>query len=591
MNERGVSTIAAVALVIFVIAAGVWTSILILEPQWPQGEQGPQGPTGATGPQGPQGEQGPTGATEPAGATGAAGATGPAGSEGPRGYGFASFVVAAYDSIDNENADYVCDGVDDQIEIKAAIDNLPASGGLIYLREGTYVVSDSIHIGKSNVALAGAGASTIIKIRDNLNASTKTIKAGWCSRVLIQNLCIDGNKANQTAGMFGIVFEDGISFSKIANCLIENVRGDGIWLNSSSNNTISGNICSGNNVRGIHLNNACNNTIVGNSCWGNDSGIWLYPSSDYNTVTGNTVYSNLSGGIRMSSACYNTVSGNTCYLNAWAGIACLDGGNNTISSNTCNNNGVYNIALFNSHHNTISGNTCTGNRRESSEYGKGIFLSESSSNNTITGNICNGNDDGINLYARTSNNTISGNTCQGNYRWGIYLHYWCNNNTISGDTCAGNGTAGIFLKESSDSNLIAANHVFDQPYGIMIFDSTCDNNKLVGNYAYGNATANITDAGTGTILEISQSGLAENLVPIDSTGLKENTITFPVPFVKSPRVTANLTNPDNADAIVYVVWIKSVTTDNFTIICNVATASATAGHNADLAWIATLETE
>jgi len=211
MSERGIvsiSTIATIALIISIVAAGAGVSAVLIQgpqgppgPAGPQGEQGPQGPTGATGVAGPAGAQGP------AGPAGAAGAQGPTGPEGQRGYGFASFVVAAYNSSDNENADFVCDGTDDQVEINDAIDNLSAIGGSIYLREGTYVLSDNIVISKSNVALMGTGASTVIKIKDNKNANMRAIYASSKSNLLIQNICIDGNNANQTSGtMHGIYF-------------------------------------------------------------------------------------------------------------------------------------------------------------------------------------------------------------------------------------------------------------------------------------------------------------------------------------------------------------------------------------------------
>ena len=51
----------------------------------------------------------------------------------------ATFVVAASDSKNKEKADYVCDGVDDQVEIQAAIDALPVSGGKISLSEGFFL--------------------------------------------------------------------------------------------------------------------------------------------------------------------------------------------------------------------------------------------------------------------------------------------------------------------------------------------------------------------------------------------------------------------------------------------------------------------
>ena len=131
----------------------------------------------------------------------------------------------------------------------------------------------------------------------------------------------------------------------------------GIYLSSSSNNTITGNNCNNNNY-GIYLSSSSNNTITGNNCNNNNYGIYLDYLNNDNTVTGNT----------------------------------------------CNNN-KYGISLYNSSNNTITGNTCNYN-----DYG--IYF-DASRNNTVTGNTCyNNNTCGICLgFASSSNNTITGNTC------------------------------------------------------------------------------------------------------------------------------------------------------------------------------------
>jgi len=51
-------------------------------------------------------------------------------------------LVAASDANPDEiaNADYVCDGVNDEVEIQAAIDSIE-SGGTVYLSAGTFILS------------------------------------------------------------------------------------------------------------------------------------------------------------------------------------------------------------------------------------------------------------------------------------------------------------------------------------------------------------------------------------------------------------------------------------------------------------------
>jgi len=61
-----------------------------------------------------------------------------------------------------EQADYVCDGTDDQVEIQAAIDALAAAGGEIRLSEGTYTFASGVTVNfqtTGKVHLIGYGAT------------------------------------------------------------------------------------------------------------------------------------------------------------------------------------------------------------------------------------------------------------------------------------------------------------------------------------------------------------------------------------------------------------------------------------------------
>lgn len=72
--------------------------------------------------------------------------------------------VAAYDALPEhrDQANFLCDGVDDDIQIQAAIDKLGSLGGTIALSEGHFNTSNEI-TGKSNITIFGKGReSTII---------------------------------------------------------------------------------------------------------------------------------------------------------------------------------------------------------------------------------------------------------------------------------------------------------------------------------------------------------------------------------------------------------------------------------------------
>jgi len=76
----------------------------------------------------------------------------------------AAYVIAAVDSVNREGADFKCDGIDDQVEIQAAIDAFPKpdhfdvkqSGGRIILLDGNFYLTDSIEY-RNYMALEGQG--------------------------------------------------------------------------------------------------------------------------------------------------------------------------------------------------------------------------------------------------------------------------------------------------------------------------------------------------------------------------------------------------------------------------------------------------
>lgn len=74
-----------------------------------------------------------------------------------------TFVVAASDSLNDAGADYICDGVDDQVTILAAINALPTGGGKIVLLDGHFNFSAQLTIVRSNIEIVGQGRATVIR--------------------------------------------------------------------------------------------------------------------------------------------------------------------------------------------------------------------------------------------------------------------------------------------------------------------------------------------------------------------------------------------------------------------------------------------
>lgn len=82
------------------------------------------------------------------------------------------------------SCDYVCDGVDDQIEINQAISSLPDSGGEIHLSRGIFNVSNTIHIRK-RIKLVGEGKGITLD-RNNVNNGGTTLLSELTGGCVIQ---------------------------------------------------------------------------------------------------------------------------------------------------------------------------------------------------------------------------------------------------------------------------------------------------------------------------------------------------------------------------------------------------------------------
>jgi parallel beta-helix repeat protein len=260
------------------------------------------------------------------------------------------------------------------------------------------------------------------------------------------NIVIDGN--GYTLQGFN---QSGTGLSnQMSNVTIENTNiksfSDGIYLDGSSNNTVSDNDVTANGGNGILLVDSSNDTISGNTATANYGGIWLDYFSNNNIVSGNSATGNSAYGIDLQdSSSYNTVSGNTATASSY-GIYLDGSSNNTVSDNNATAN--YGIYLDSSSNNTVSGNTATA-----SSYG--IYL-DGSSYNTFSGNDATANSDsGIYIYS-SFNCTVSGNNVSANTHDGIYLGS-SYDNTVSGNNVRANSQDGIYL-ENSSNNIIYHNN-------------------------------------------------------------------------------------------------------------------------------------
>ena len=319
------------------------------------------------------------------------------------------------------DCDYLCDGTDDQVEIYAAIQDLPGGGGEIVILDGTYNISATILVNCNNVSLIGNGRNT--QLKRNWNSSNDegivTLNADYCS---IKEIYFYGTPSTN--------YNHNIYVKYSNYCTINN------------NYTYSGESC-------ILLTNSQYNTISSNNCSSSYDGIVLINTSSFNTIDNNIV-NNIE---TKTNSNFNIISNNKSIGNS--AIVILSA-NNTITGNNFSD-GSTGIRLWsNATNNLVSGNTFCNN-----DYG--ISLSNHSSNNTVIGNICNDNTiGGISCFV-TSNNTIVGNSC---FRGtGTSSDY-----TSTQDT--------IYIRSDSNNNLFACNNLLGKNYTT---NGISTNNTFVNN--------------------------------------------------------------------------------------------------------------
>ena len=427
-----------------------------------------------------------------------------------------------------------------------------------------------------NVTIDGQGSGNCIEIK---NSDTYFV---------IQNCSIYNSGSPLTNA--GIKL-DNVDNSQLINnnCSDNNNNLYGIQLDSSNNNTLSGNTASNNNNPGISLYFSNNNTLSGNIACNNSEGISLYCCNN-NTLSENLMYFckiKFTGSlVEMASHSIDDTNlvnnkpvyyyvnelglGSSNFTNAGqiiliscnnskisrlnisdgSEIYLWNSDNNTISGNTASNN-IYGIYLYYSDNNNLSGNTANNNFC-------GIYLL-SSNNNTLSGNAAiNNSYYGIQLW-NSDNNAISGNIISNNSYAGINLGY-SNNNTLLGNTISNNSN-GTRLDSNSNNNKIVLNHFINneinaEDYGI---NNTWDDG-FTGNYWDDYASVDANDDGIGdTPYIISGTAGSQDNFPIWTDGddiTPVITITFPLPDSVFGLVAPNYTisiDELNLDTIWYTL--------------------------------------
>ena len=318
-----------------------------------------------------------------------------------------------------------------------------ADNSIIYLEEGPHVVDKSILVGRSNVSLVGVSNKTVLQ-NNAILGSTGVVRFIGTSdnpitNIVFEGFVVDGNMtASKTSHGLELQYT-GIGFTNTNNTYNSNINGSG--YQNKVGVRIEDCIIKNNANNGIYLNSSSNNTVTANTVQNNTNyGIYLQSSSNNNAITANTVQNNANNGIYLYSSSNNTVTANTVQNNNSYGIYLNASSNNTITANTVQNNTNVGIYLYSSSNNTITANTVQNNN------GRGIYLYSSSNNNTVTANTVQNNSN-VGIYSNSSSNNIIGsNEVLNNFATGIYLYSTANNyNNILSNISLGNTTSNLTI--------------------------------------------------------------------------------------------------------------------------------------------------
>lgn len=212
------------------------------------------------------------------------------------------------------------DGSGDAESVQEGINMLPTEGGVVYIKEGTYIISKKIDINKNNISLIGAALST--KIKTTAAISMIEINNENC---IIKDISIEGN--NSAGGNICIQINNDVINTIIENCIIEKAGNVGILIGYDSSNTKIGNCTIRNNLASaigtnILSGHPINRVFITNNYIHNNGqdGVKFSESNNWNVI-GNIIKDNTLSGIRLNSLCDNCIiSNNIAVTNSSRGI-------------------------------------------------------------------------------------------------------------------------------------------------------------------------------------------------------------------------------------------------------------------------------
>ena len=270
----------------------------------------------------------------------------------------ATLYVAASDALDRSRAqaDFLCDGVADEVQINLALNALPVGvRGRVVLSEGDYVLASPIIIPNHDIVLEGQGWSTLIN-GNALLTNNHAIQLTGRSNCHLKNFSIR-TSAGGGKTCHCIFAEDGCHDLRIENIYVEDSDSDAIHIEGTSTSRVQIFDCfiEGADNHGIHitpdaLDQSFSFQIYNNhiqSCGVDGIHFSTCAGHHYHIIADNHIEVCANSGIQAAEWLMECeIIGNYIRANTFDGIQLLANcDNNLIENNYCNGNGAYGIVI------------------------------------------------------------------------------------------------------------------------------------------------------------------------------------------------------------------------------------------------------
>jgi putative cofactor-binding repeat protein len=427
-------------------------------------------------------------------------------------------------------------GTDDTAAIQAAVDAVPASGGVVEVPIGTYQITSPVLITKNFVTLGGQnnGERSIVFAEDvgvngsclkaNLNIDiVKVYRASGAIRpagVVIEDLCLRGSGRTGSSSGVHATAADAVAstdYLRISHCTAINC-GTGLKLERCDALIVHDNWIGENGV-GVYYGDPTH-TVAGSGPHGHihNNGIYdndkagVYLDWCTHAQVCDNEFSRCSPAIYVEDSCvYSAITGNNIRNAGW-----IWNGSAFVFSTV---GGVASPGFKDGIHCRASDTTIVGNVVEGSQDSGIAFVNQTSAARghcSIADNDISACVHGIFLFSSNASSTyfamkINGNRIKGCGQQAVTINA-TNDSLVASNLCYGNGTAAdntydsILVDNDSNNNSVQGNVCRKAAsgnaprYGIAVNNANCDANMVTNNDLLNSgATGGLLNSGTGTI--------------------------------------------------------------------------------------------